>query len=494
MNKAKIEYGDFQTPPELAEKVCCKLVELGLAPSVIIEPTCGLGAFVEASARLFPSAERIVGIEINPAYLAEFGSRQWIAQDKRIKLVQGDFFRFDWVPLVASLEGQILIVGNFPWVTNSRQGMTGSSNLPEKTNFQNHNGFDAITGKSNFDISEWMLIQACEWMRNRSGYLAMLCKTSVARKLLNHLHSQKRDLAYSAIYEIDAKKYFGASVDACLFLCKFTPGIYDYSCDVFDNLESKDYHRIGYRNGLVVRDLDSFESVSNLYCSNRVKWRSGVKHDCSVVMELRKIGGALVNGLDEEVDIEPTFLFPLLKGSDVANGRTASTNRYVLVTQKFVGEITASIQHVAPKTWRYLERHASYLDSRKSRIYHGKPRFSVFGVGPYTFAAWKIAICGLYKKLAFRLVGKIDDKPVVFDDTVYFLAFGDEKSAINTLGLLSSPPATKFLSSLIFWDEKRPITTNILGSLNLGELEKASASNASRFDCPQVTLAQQHLF
>lgn len=40
-HKAKVEYGDFQTPIELAERVCQKLIELGVNPDVIIEPTCG---------------------------------------------------------------------------------------------------------------------------------------------------------------------------------------------------------------------------------------------------------------------------------------------------------------------------------------------------------------------------------------------------------------------------------------------------------------------
>jgi hypothetical protein len=72
-----------------------------------------------------------------------------------------------------------------------------------------------------------------------------------------------------------------------------------------------------------------------------------------------------VNGLGEVVDIEDTCLFPLVKGSDVAQNRTKIINRYVLVTQKFIGESTDSIQKLAPKTWDYLEANSGYLASRK---------------------------------------------------------------------------------------------------------------------------------
>ncbi len=182
-----------------------------------------------------------------------------------------------------------------------------------------------------------------------------------------------------------------------------------------------------------------------------------------------------VNGLGEVVDIEDTCLFSLVKGSDVAQNRTDNIKRYVLVTQRYIGESTEYIQNIAPKTWSYLTNHSQYLDRRKSKIYKKSSLFSIFGVGAYTFAPWKIAICGLYKKLDFRLVGETNGKPTVFDDTVYFLSFEDEQVAHQTFTLLTSPTAIDFYCSLIFWDEKRPIKSSILNSLNLTALAETLA-------------------
>ncbi|MBI5840666.1 MAG: SAM-dependent methyltransferase [Chloroflexi bacterium] len=471
LRQTQIEYGDFQTPLELAKRVCQKLVELGLSPDTVIEPTCGVGAFVEASASCFPDAKKIIGIEVNKVYLDELENRKKrFNQNDRINLIQGDFFDFDWKTLL-EVEGSTLVVGNFPWVTNSQQGVIGGVNLPTKINFQNRNGFDAMTGKSNFDISEWMLIQTANWLRNRKGYLAMLCKTSVARKFLSHLHSEKIGVLRSAIFGIDAKRHFDVSVEACLLFCEFDAHSHNYDYDVYENMDSLKSQRVGHRNGITVRDLDTFERLSKYYGHNKTKWRSGVKHDCSDVMEFRKIGKDYINGLDEIMEIESTYLYPLLKGSDVANNRIDQTNRYVLVTQKAVGESTHPIKKLAPKTWEYLESHAKYLDERKSRIYQDAPRFSMFGVGPYTFAPYKIAICGLYKKLEFRLIGQVENKPAVFDDTVYFLSFKTEQEANKVFGILSSPLAKDFYSALIFWDEKRPIKSSVLNSLDLQQFE-----------------------
>ena len=466
--KTKLEYGDFQTPPALAEMVCRKLVELNVNPRTIIEPTCGIGNFIQAATHSFPSADKIIGVEINQNYLTQIRLNKQLFQNQRCDIFQGDFFQFDWEPLVDQYTDRLLVLGNFPWVTNSRQGTVGSKNLPKKNNFQGNKGLDALTGKSNFDISEWMLIQVVQWLQKRDATLAMLCKTSTARKLLNYLHSQKLNLAECATYTIDAKKYFDANVDACVLVCKFDAHSRNYFCDVFSSLEISDSHRIGYHNNLLVKDIDAFSKLSYLYAVNSgAKWRSGVKHDCSSVMELKKIDNYFVNTLGEVVDIEETYLFPLIKGSGVAQNRINATDRYMLITQKFIGESTENIQKIAPKTGRYLESRGQYLDNRKSKIYQNSPRFAIFGVGDYTFKPWKIAIGGLYKKLEFRLIGEIADKPVIFDDTVYFLGFDDEEVAGQTFELLNSPAAIKFYSAIVFWDEKRPIKSSVLNCLNL---------------------------
>lgn len=466
--KAKVEYGDFQTPLELTNKVCKHLIELGINPDAIVEPTCGVGNFIEAASRFFQSTEKIIGAEINLQYLQAVKEKKQFLKDERIELQHTDFFQFDWLSCINQLNGKLLVLGNFPWVTSSQQGSINGENLPKKNNFQNYTGLDAITGRSNFDISEWMLIQVVQWLQGRDADLAMLCKASVSRKLLNYLHSNNLNLAYCATYRIDARKYFDANVEACLLFCKFDSSSKNYFCDVFSSFETSKCYRIGYRNNLLIRDINSFERLSNLYDANtKTKWRSGIKHDCSSVMEFRKIDNTFVNGLGEVVNLEQAYLFPLLKGSDIAQNRVKTTDRYVLVTQKFVGEPTEYIRDLAPKTWKYLESHAKYLDNRKSKIYQSNPRFSIFGIGSYTFASWKIAICGLYKKLEFRLIDRIIDQPVVFDDTVYFLNFDDRQLAYKSFQLLTSPSAIDFYSSLIFWDEKRPIKSSILNSLNL---------------------------
>ncbi len=464
-SKNKIEYGDFQTPLSLTDIICNKLVELNVFPDIIIEPTCGVGNFLQSSSYFFKESKEIIGIEINKSYIYQFNNT-FNKTNNKIRVINNDFFDIDLSKLITNKNDNILIMGNFPWVTNSQLGRIKGINLPKKNNFQKNNGLEAITGKSNFDISEWMLIKSVDFLQNHQGYLAMLCKTSVARKIMSYLSKQKYNFSYCSTYGIDTKRYFNASVEACLLFCQFTPGVENRSFDIFDNLDTSEYTTIAYFDNRLIRDGKTFEKLNYLYTNKpKIKWRSGVKHDCSKIMELEKIGNIFINGLGEEVQIENDYIYPLIKGSNVANSNI-KRKKYILITQKYIGEHTNKIKELAPKTWNYLQSHASYLDKRASRIYKHNPQFSIFGIGEYSFYPWKIAICGLYKKLDFKLFHLIDNKPVMFDDTVYFISFKEENEATKILDILNSPTIISFYSSLIFWDEKRPIKSSILNCLN----------------------------
>ena len=66
----KAEFGDFQTPQDLAQEVCSLLATQGLSPRTILEPTCGTGSFLQSAIEAFREAEQVVGYEINARYLA----------------------------------------------------------------------------------------------------------------------------------------------------------------------------------------------------------------------------------------------------------------------------------------------------------------------------------------------------------------------------------------------------------------------------------------
>ena len=480
----RLEFGDFQTPYELAREACDVLLRLGISPASVVEPTCGTGSFLRASAGAFPRCTSLLGFEINPEYADVAGTVD------RADVCCVDFFEQDWPTTLKDLPEPILIIGNPPWVTNSTVGAIGGENLPEKSNFQQLSGFDAITGKSNFDISEWMLTHLLGCLSGRAAVIAMLCKTVVARKVLRGAWGQALQIERSAMYSIDANSHFGASVDACFLVCILERGGSNRECEVYSGLDVLQNDSVfSYRDGRLIADVEGSRKYGYLRGTCTLKWRSGVKHDCTRVMELRsRGGGAFENGLGEVVSLERRYLYPMLKSSELMRDESV-VSRYMIVTQRWVGDDTRTIERQAPETWKYLQSYADYLDRRASSIYRNRPRFSVFGVGPYSFAPWKVAISGLYKRLEFRCIGPVDDKPVVLDDTCYFLPCDTQEDANTLAGLLNSDAAKGFLGAFIFWDEKRPITSNLLASIDLRVLaEEAGVSLPSWSDNPDQLL------
>lgn len=471
--KNKWEYGDFQTPLPLAEAAIAALRRFGVNPKAVIEPTCGQGTFLLAAIQAFSNAARFVGIDINKKYLTELHEQVSLSERRNsIDILDGDFFFFDWRALLGDLPQPILIVGNPPWVTSSELSFLGSANIPSKSNFQERRGYDAITGKSNFDISEWMLLQHIDWLKERRGVIALLCKTGVARKVLFHAWKHKLAISGAKMCMIDAQKHFGASVDACFLVIDMLGGASSADCAVYDDLISNHPSRvIGYHDEIVISNFEYYKKWRHLNGPDKAyTWRSGIKHDCSKIMELELEGGEYRNGIGELINLEDDYVYPMLKSSDIGNSQIRYGRKYMLVTQKYVGEDTAIIKRTAPKTWRYLEAHDALFEKRASSIYLNRPVYSIFGVGDYSFSAWKVAISGFYKRLSFKLIEPQNGKVVVLDDTSYFLPCWSESEAQFIASLLNSEPAQQFFESMIFWSDKRPITVDVLKRLDLHAL------------------------
>lgn len=471
------EYGDFQTPRSLAIEIVNLLKHMDIKPRSVVEPTCGKGSFIFAVLEAYPDTQ-IVAIDINPNYLEYLSSElKKLQYPHQVTVREADFFQHNWKSELESLVEPILIVGNPPWVTSSEIGFIGGSNLPRKENIYKFAGLDAKTGKSNFDISEWMTIELLEALDSYNSTIAMICKTSVAHKVLYYAAKKKLNVLSSRIHLIDANNYFHSAVDACLFVCRLKPNSHNYICQVYDDLgKGKTCSKeIGYIDDMIVFNLLNYQKLkhllgSNLKSNNKYIWRSGIKHDCTKVMELIKSGDEFLNGLKVRVNLEDEYLYPMLKSSDLANNRITDTNRWMLVTQKFIREDTSIIKKNAPLTWNYLEQNAKYLNRRGSSIYKNRPKYSIFGVGDYAFAPWKIAISGFYKELNFRLIESLYSKPVVFDDTCYFLPTESFEEAVLLHTLLNHALTKEFFKAFIYWDAKRPITKQVLQRLDLNKL------------------------
>ncbi len=462
------EFGDFQTPPALVSEVLDCLGPISEKWSRVLEPTCGRGNFVRGLLRSPVPPSEIQAIELQHAYFEEAQRTLERPSAPRIVVKKANIFDLDLRSSVRwKNTGSLLVVGNPPWVTNAELGVLGSDNLPAKTNLKRLQGLDALTGSSNFDVAEYIWLKLIKELAPERATIALLCKTAVARNVLRFAFEAALPITGASIRRIDAKKWFKASVEACLFLVDVGPGERCYETNVFADLHAgKPEAVMGFVNGQLVSDIEAHErsAFADGVCS--FTWRQGLKHDAASVMELSYDGsGCLVNKLGETVDVEPEHKYPLLKSSDLFHG--TKPQKQVIVTQKMLNESTNQLKWTAPQLWDYLAIHTEIFDRRKSSIYRNKPPFSIFGVGDYSFNLYKVGVSGLHKSPKFRAIGPVEGRPVMLDDTSYFVPCRSPEQAILLSGLLNDPLCLGLIHSISFLDSKRPITKKLLQRIDL---------------------------
>lgn len=475
----RAEYGDFQTNKDLANKVAKHLAKRDISPEIIVEPTCGKGNFIIASLSNFKAIKKVFGIEIYKPYVWEtkfsiidFFLSNPDSNKPEITITHCSIFDYDFKSLSKQFPTEnLLIIGNPPWVTNSKLGSLNSSNLPQKSNFKHQNGLDAMTGKGNFDIAEYITLMLLDAFQSHTGYLALLVKNSVVKSIVFDQKNKKYRIGKIEKYCIDSKKEFNVSVEASLLYCQLNsnPSV---ECNEFNFYSLEKRLSFGWLNSKFVSNLASYNETKDIDGVCPFEWRQGIKHDCTNVMELERANGHFVNKLSEIIKLEEDLIYGFLKSSDLKNTVIKNTRKYTIVTQTKVGQETSYIQHLYPDTYNYLKTNISSFQARKSSIYNGKPQFSIFGIGDYSFKSYKVAISGLYKTYHFTLVLPQNDKPIMLDDTCYFIGFDKIEFAVYAIILLNYSKTEDFLKSITFSDAKRVFTKDLLMRLDLINISK----------------------
>lgn len=483
------DLGDFQTPLELAQSIAGRLTGNGHKWGRILEPTCGEGAFIQAIApQVSPSCE-IQGIELQPNYVDT--ARNLVdTASASVQIHCGSIFKYCLgQDLKWRTSEPLLVIGNPPWITNSALGGLGSDNLPQKENLKDLTGWDALTGGSNFDIAEYIWLKLIRELMEEKPTIALLCKTSVARNVLAYAHANDWPIVSSSIHRINSMKWFGAAVDAGLFTVELGNTPPSYECRVYADLESQEPETtIGFVAGRMVADVDAYgrSAIADGHCP--FVWRQGIKHDAAPIMELRAQDRDFINKLGDPVEVEKEHVYPLLKSSDLCQNAPPRPRWSVIVPQKRVGQDTTPLQTEAPLLWRYLTAHKEYFDKRKSSIYNNQPPFSIFGIGDYSFAPYKVAVAGLTKTPRFWAIGPINGRPVMLDDTCYILPCETAEQADILVKVFNGPLCLDLLKSMTFTDSKRPITKKLLQRVDVMSLLKLTFEEPELSDITRLLL------
>jgi len=129
------------------------------------------------------------------------------------------------------------------------------------------------------------------------------------------------------------------------------------------------------------------------------------------------------------VELEPDLLYPLLRGRDVKRWQ-AEPRYHLLLTHREGDRLNAipeeEMQRYYPKTWAYLKRFEQPLrersgfkryftrkDKKTGQMIETGPFYSIFNVGDYTFARWKVAWPWISKSLVAAVVGEYHPRQIV---------------------------------------------------------------------------------
>jgi SAM-dependent methyltransferase len=159
----------------------------------------------------------------------------------------------------------------------------------------------------------------------------------------------------------------------------------------------------------------------------------------------------VTEGAKREVDsttacLEPDLVYPLLRNRDVQCWK-AQPSLYILMMQDPQtrrGLDATLVQQRYPKTWAYLKRFEKELRERSgfqryftrkqgSQVIETAPFYSMFNVGEYTFAPWKV----VWGRMGNRIEAAVVSNAIP-QETISFVACNSEDEAHYIAALINS--------------------------------------------------------
>ena len=174
-------------------------------PAALLEPTCGTR---EPAFRRPRSVSRHPGGPRGKLDAEHLRRARAVLERRRdagrVKLAEADFLPPIGRPWSEPAAGADPRAGKPALGNQSPARSSGKSESAGQVEFQNHNGLDAVAGKANFDISEWMLLSLVPGDARAASTLAMLCKSASRTKSLSITSGRTASPESSAIFAINA--------------------------------------------------------------------------------------------------------------------------------------------------------------------------------------------------------------------------------------------------------------------------------------------------
>ena len=179
----------------------------------------------------------------------------------------------------------------------------------------------------------------------------------------------------------------------------------------------------------------------------------------------------------EKAVIEPDLVYPLLRGKDVQRWY-AEPSAYIILanrTDKLAGIPQAEMKRRWRETYAYLKRFEGNPQKPERGTLRGRsvyrqffkptdPFYSMFGIGPYTMAEWKV----LWPEVGHSVRASVSGpstvekvKPSLPDHTIVAVSCSSESEGYFVAGMLNSSPAYVAIAAYIVLHPSPHIMKNI---------------------------------
>jgi hypothetical protein len=187
--------------------------------------------------------------------------------------------------------------------------------------------------------------------------------------------------------------------------------------------------------------------------ANAVYWVEILQQRPDGLVVVRNITAGAKSEVQEVTEaIEPDLLYPLLRGRDVQRWRGTPSALLIMVQDpvKRRGVDEKQLQTSCPRTYAYLKRFEKVLRMRAAfKRYFTRPRpnrppletgpfYSMFNVGDYTFAPWKVVWREQASSMTAAVIGPGNGKATVPDHKLMLVHCAAEAEAHYVCAALNS--------------------------------------------------------
>jgi|ERR1035437_3946083 hypothetical protein len=178
--------------------------------------------------------------------------------------------------------------------------------------------------------------------------------------------------------------------------------------------------------------------------------------------------------------IEPELVYPLLRGRDVSRWHAEPSTYMILAnrTEKLAGVPEAEMKRNYPKTFGYLKKFEAELRKRSGyRQYFGAsaPFYSVYNIGPYTLAPWKVVWREQSSEFQAAVVLAEAGRPVIADHKLMTVPCESLIEAHYLAAVFGSSPCRLTVASYVL---STSTSTHVLEHIGVPQFLPASKAHA----------------